>query len=499
MGRKGRVGGVERGVERRAPVELEPDEFRALGHGLVDEIAELLEALRSPSELPVTPGESVAEVRAALGGGGLPQHGTPPDALLREARELLFDHSLFTGHPRFLGYVIGAPAPLGALADLLAAAVNPNLGGYPLSPIATEIERQTVSWIAELIGYPTDCGGLLVSGGNMANFVGVLAARRAKASWDVRAQGMRDSRLRAYCSAETHTWVQKAADMFGLGTDSLRWVPTDGALRMDVGALREAIVADREAGDQPFLVVGSGGSVSTGAVDPLRELAALCHDEDLWFHVDGAYGAFAAAAPSAPDDLRALGEADSVALDPHKWLYAPTEAGCALVRRDQNLLDTFDFTPPYYRLKEDELHYYKRGPQNSRGFRALKVWLGLRHLGREGYARLIEEDIALARYLDACVAAEPELERGPGGLSVATFRYVPPLVDDEEELNRLNEEILGRLQPGGEAFVSNAVVEGRYWLRACVVNFRTTREDIEALVGIVKRLGAEVHAAVVHS
>jgi glutamate/tyrosine decarboxylase-like PLP-dependent enzyme len=492
MRRKGRVAGVE----RRAPVELEPDEFRALGHRLVDEIAELLEALRSPSELPVTPGETVAEVQAALGDASLPEHGTPPDELLREARELLFEHSLHTGHPRFLGYVIGAPAPLGALGDFLAAAVNPNLGGYPLAPIAIEIERQTVRWIAELIGYPADCGGLLVSGGNMANFVGFLAARRARAGWDVRAEGMSDNRLRAYCSAETHTWVQKAADMFGIGTDAVRWIPTDGALRMDVRALREAIAADRIAGDQPFLVIGSGGSVSTGAVDPLRELAELSRAERLWLHVDGAYGAFAACAPGAPDDLRALGEADSVALDPHKWLYAPTEAGCALVRRDQQLLDTFDFTPPYYRLHEDEFHYYKRGPQNSRGFRALKVWLGLRHLGREGYARLIEEDMELARYLDECVAAAPELESGPGGLSIATFRYVPEGIDDEDELNRLNQEILDRLQAGGEAFVSVAVVEGRCWLRACVVNFRTTRADMEALVELVTRLGADARATV---
>jgi glutamate/tyrosine decarboxylase-like PLP-dependent enzyme len=284
--------------------------------------------------------------------------------------------------------------------------------------------------------------------------------------------------------------------MFGIGTDAVRWIPTDGALRMDVRALREAIAADRIAGDQPFLVIGSGGSVSTGAVDPLRELAELSRAERLWLHVDGAYGAFAACAPGAPDDLRALGEADSVALDPHKWLYAPTEAGCALVRRDQQLLDTFDFTPPYYRLHEDEFHYYKRGPQNSRGFRALKVWLGLRHLGREGYARLIEEDMELARYLDECVAAAPELESGPGGLSIATFRYVPEGIDDEDELNRLNQEILDRLQAGGEAFVSVAVVEGRCWLRACVVNFRTTRADMEALVELVTRLGADARATV---
>jgi aromatic-L-amino-acid/L-tryptophan decarboxylase len=468
-------------------IDIDPEEFRVLGHRLVDDLAGLLERL---PELPVTPGESPEEVRAALGDAGLPEHGAAPDELLAEARDLLFEHSLFTGHPRFLGYVIGAPAPLSALADLLAAGVNPNLGGYPLAPIASEIERQTVQWIAELIGYRPDCGGILVSGGNMANFIGVLAARRAKAPW-VREEGMGGARLRLYATHETHTWIEKALDMFGFGAEGRRMIPIDGSLRMDVRALRSAIAEDRADGFQPFLVVANGGSVSTGAVDPLRELAALCRAEDLWLHVDGAYGAFAAAAPSAPEDLRALAEADSIALDPHKWLYQPAEAGCALVRSDADLLDTFDFTPPYYRLGPDELHYYKRGPQNSRGFRALKVWLSLRHLGREGYAELIERDMALARELDAIVDATPDLERGPGGLSISTFRYVPDGVTSDEELDALNTEILGRIQTGGDAFVSNALVDGRYWLRSCIVNFRTTRDDLEALVTLVQRLGAE--------
>ncbi len=485
--------------ERTAP-ELPPAEFRELGHRLVDDIAGLLEQLQSPSELAVTPGRSTAEVQAALGADApLPEHGADPAAVLRDATDLLFEQSLFTGHPRFMGYVIGAPSPLAALADLLASAVNPNLGGFTLSPVATEIERQTVRWLAELVGYRPDCGGLLVSGGNMANFVGFLAARRAKAPWDVRAQGTGAGRLRLYCSGETHTWVQKAADMFGLGTEAIHWVPTDSDLRLDVDALRDAIGADRAAGDEPFLVIASAGSVSTGAVDPIAAIAELCRAEDLWLHVDGAYGALAAVAAEAPADLRALDEADSLALDPHKWLYMPAEAGCALVRERDHLLAAFDYTPPYYRLDEEELHYYKYGPQNTRGFRALKVWLGLRHLGRAGYARLIEEDIALARHLDACVDAEPELERGPGGLSIATFRYVPEGVTDEEELNRLNTELVTGLQQGGEAFVSNAVVDGRYWLRACVVNFRTTRADIEALPGIVLRTGASVAAQAIAS
>jgi len=477
-------------MDERSPIDIDPDEFRALGHRLVDDLAGLLERLPA---LPVTPGESRDEVRAALGERPLPEQGAAPDELLAEARDLLFEHSLLTGHPRFLGYVIGAPAPMGALADLLAAGVNPNLGGYPLAPIASEIERQTVEWIADLIGYRPDCGGILVSGGNMANFVGLLAARRAKAPW-VREHGMGGARLRLYSTDETHTWIDKALDMFGFGAEGRRLIPVDSSLRMDVRVLRKAIAEDRAAGFQPFLVVANGGTVSTGAVDPVRELGALCRGEDLWLHVDGAYGAFAAAAPSAPDDLRALAEADSIALDPHKWLYMPAEAGCALVRSDQDLLDTFDFTPPYYKLGEDELHYYKRGPQNTRGFRALKVWLSLRHLGREGYAALIERDIALARELDAIVDAAPDMERGPGGLSISAFRYVPDGVTSDEELNKLNTEILGRLQAEGEAFVSNALVDGRYWLRACIVNFRTTRADLETLVGVVQRLGVEALA-----
>jgi glutamate/tyrosine decarboxylase-like PLP-dependent enzyme len=478
-------------VDRESPLELAPEEFRALGHELVDELAEFLATLR---DRRVSPGESVDEVRAALGDRPVPETGTAPGDVLREASELLRGHSTLIGHPRFWGYVCGCPAPIGALAELLAATVNPNLGGWPLSPVATEIELQTVRWIAELLGYPAGCGGLLVSGGNMANFVGFLAARRAKAPWDVRARGTGEGRLRVYCSAETHTWIHKAADLFGLGTDAIRWIPTDGDLRLDVDALRDRIAADRAAGDHPFLVVGTGGSVSTGAVDPLPELAALCRAEDLWFHVDGAYGAFAVVAPEAPDDLRALAEADSIAVDPHKWLYAPLEAGCTLVRDPTLLLDAFSYRPPYYHLGEG-VSLYEYGPQNSRGFRALKVWLALQQVGREGYERMIGEDIRLTRHLAEAVAREPELEPGPGGLSIATFRYVPESVEkDGEYLDRLNEELLTRLQRSGDAFLSNAVVGGRFHLRACIVNFRTTRADVEALPALVTRLGADLHA-----
>jgi glutamate/tyrosine decarboxylase-like PLP-dependent enzyme len=315
---------------RQAPLAMDAATFRALGHRMVDQLAACLDAVPRG---PVTRDQSPSAVRQALDlSAPLPESGMDPGPLLEQTAQLLFEHSLFNAHPRFFGYITAAPAPIGVLGDFLAAAVNANVGAWTLSPAATEIESQTVRWIASLIGYPVECGGLLVSGGNMANIVCFLAARAAKAGWNVREHGVTgDSgqRLRVYGSAETHTWIQKAADIGGVGTGSIRWIPTDSNHRMDVSALRQQIEADRAAGDVPCMVIGTAGSVSTGAVDPLRDISAVCKEYDVWFHVDGA---FAAAVPDAPSDLRALTTADSVAVDPHKWLYAPLEAGCALVR-----------------------------------------------------------------------------------------------------------------------------------------------------------------------
>ena len=487
---------------RHSPLAMDAATFRALGHRLVDQVATLLEAVPRG---PVTRDQSPSTVRDALDlTGPLPESGMDAGPLLERTARLLFDHSLFNGHPRFFGYITAPPAPIGILGDFLAAAVNPNVGAWTLSPAATEIESQTVRWIAELIGYPADCGGLLVSGGNMANFVCFMAARAAKAGWNVREQGFAgDSgrRLRVYASAETHTWIQKAADLGGLGTAAIRWIPTDASLRMDVGALRRQIDADTAAGETPLLVVGTAGSVSTGAVDPLREIGALCKEYGIWFHVDGAYGGFAAALPEAPDDLHGLSLADSVAVDPHKWLYAPLEAGCALVRDQDALRAAFAYHPPYYHFEERATNYVDYGPQNSRGFRALKVWLAMRQVGATGYRRMIADDIRLSQAMAEAVSRHAELELTTQELSITTFRYVPrdlrsqvgePAV--EPHLDALNRELLDRLQRGGEAFVSNAVVGGRYLLRACIVNFHTARADVEALPEIVARIGRAIDA-----
>jgi aromatic-L-amino-acid/L-tryptophan decarboxylase len=488
---------------RKSPLDMNPDDFRASGHQLVDVIAAFLGSLK---EHPVTPGETPEQVRLALGSASLPEEGTSPHQLLREAASLMFEHSLLNGHPRFWGYISSSAAPISALADLLASAVNPNVGAWATSPAASEIEAQTVRWIAELIGYPSTCGGLMVSGGNAANYVGFLAARRKKFGPEVRTKGLGTTtgrRARAYCSAETHTWIEKAADQYGIGTDGIRWIPTNEGLQMDLTALKNQIERDKADGNSPFMVVGTAGSTGFGAVDALHELAEICREHELWFHVDGAYGGFAACLPDASPDLAGLGEADSVAIDPHKWLYSALEAGCVLVRDPQDLVDTFSYHPSYYKFdvatQQSGLNYHEYGPQNSRGFRALKVWLGLRQVGRKGYVRMISDDIELASRLFQLVQQHPDLQAFTRNLSITTFRYVPPDLNSgsaeiQRYLNRLNEALLTNLQNSGEAFLSNAVIGATYVLRACVVNFRTSLEDIEALPEIVSRFGRATDA-----
>lgn len=336
----------------------------------------------------------------------------------------------------------------------------------------------------------------------MANATCFLAARAAKAGWDVRKQGVASGpRLLAYASTETHTWIQKAADLTGLGTEAIRWIGVNNRQCMDLAALEDQYKQDLEDGYRPFFVVGSAGTVSTGAVDPLLDLAAFCQERKLWFHVDGAYGAFAAGIKEAPADLMGLTAADSVAVDPHKWLYAPLEAGCALVRDPAALRNAFSYHPPYYSFDVEATNYYDLGPQNSRGFRALKIWLALQQAGAAAYREMIEGDVALARHLYELAAEHPELEALTHSLSITTLRYVPFELrasagseQTEAYLNRLNQLLLTYIENSGEAFCSNALIGGKSALRFCIVNFRTSTGDIEAVPPLVARLGCEAHA-----
>ena len=494
----GRSGGA--GPQRDAPIAIEAEEFRKLGHDLVDSLATLFAGMR---ERPVAAGTTPSAIRLELGTGGIPENGEDPGKLLESAAEILFQNSTFNGHPKFFGYITAPPAPIGVLGELLAAGVNANVGAWSLSPVATEIERQTVSWIAEFIGFPTSCGGIFVSGGNMANMVCMLVARSAKLSELSGIGGAElNEKFRIYASSETHTWIEKAVDIMGLGSVAYRKIPADETRRIRIDALRSAIAEDRNAGLIPLAIIGTAGTVSTGDIDPLREIQALCDEEGIWFHVDGAYGAPAAALPDASDDLKALSGADSVAVDPHKWLYAPIEAGCSLIRDQSRLRQTFAHHPPYYHFGDAEgepvFNFHEFGPQNSRGFRALKVWLALRHVGRAGYVKMIGDDCELARVMFESVKESEYLDPVSRELSITTFAFVPPDVpsDDRRQdyLNELNTELLSELQQNGEVYFSNAVVNGRFLLRACIVNFRTTAEDVRTSVEIVVRTGLEVHS-----
>ena len=439
-----------------------------------------------------------------MGNIPLPENGLPAEKLLSTTSKLLFDHSLLNGHPKFFGFITSSAAPIGALADLLASSVNANVGGQILSPMATEIEKQTIKWLAEFIGVSPNYGGVLVSGGNMANFTAFLAARTAKAPKNIKEDGLLSisKQLITYCSQSTHTWMDKAAILFGHGSKSVRWIPTDSSNKMDLLILEQTIKDDIKDGHQPFMVVGTAGDVSTGVVDNLEGIAAICKSNDLWFHIDGAYGVPAAVIPELNSLFLGLKEADSIALDPHKWLYSPLEAGCTLVKNPKHLIDTYSSHPEYYNFSLTEeggsLNYFEYGLQNSRGFRALKVWLALQQIGSKGYAKLIKEDIELSNYFFELAEKHQELEAITQNLSIATLRYVPENLEvsgkqKETYLNTLNEELLNELQSGGEMFLSNAIVEDRYCLRTCIVNFRTTKKDIEQCIEIIVKEGRKTH------
>jgi len=383
--------------------------------------------------------------------------------------------------------------------------MNTNTGGIDHHS-ANYVERQVLDWLKELLGYPANASGLLTSGCSAANLIGLAVARNARAPLDVRREGLQAEprRMTLYASAEAHSSVQKAAELLGLGSQALRSVPTDEDFRIDLGALERAIAADRAAGCLPFCVVGAAGTTNTGAVDDLEALAALCAREELWLHVDGAFGAWAALAPSARGQLRGMERADSLACDLHKWMYLPYEIGCVFVRREEDQRRAFSLTPAYLSHGEggrgmtggDLPWYSDYGYQLSRGFRALKAWMSLKEYGADKFARLIEQNLAQVRYLVTRIEATPELELlAPAPLNVVCFRYVAPGLADEE-LDALNKRILVELQESGVAAPSGTDVRGRYALHVAHTNHRTRCEDFDVLIEEVLRLGRSLQSLV---
>jgi len=445
-------------------------------------------------------GKTVAEVNAELS-----VEPVPLERLLDECRTI-FDLSRHNGHPRFFGYVASPSTPIGAYADLIASALNANITCWRSGPAGTEIEKLVVAWLGELIGYDKQARGLLTSGGSMANLIALLVASRRKTGPDTARKGLWNSRpTTVYASAEVHMSIAKAADILGFGRDQVRTVACDGNLRMNVSALRERIESDINEGFRPFCVVASAGTTNTGAVDPLDKIADIVREFDLWFHIDGAYGAPGILDPGKTHLFDGLKRADSVSLDPHKWLYVPVDAGCLLFRDEATAKTAFNTDEADYikvhGLADDETFaYWDYGVELSRRFRALKVWLTLRYYGVKRIAAAIAEDIALAEYLGQVVAAAEDFELiAPVELSICCFRYVPATIkkcmttvsaDELIEINRnldaLNEQILGIVQKGGKAYISNATVNGRFALRACITNFRTTKADIDETVTVVR-------------
>jgi aromatic-L-amino-acid decarboxylase len=488
-------------VDKPPALAIDPETFRALGYRAVDLATAYLAGMRErPVFTPMRPDE-----RQLLMEQALPEEGLAPDIILDQFVERVLPHPMGNGHPRFFGWVNSPPSPIGAVAEFLAATIGPSCAGGDHA--ATYLERCAVRWLMELIGFPTEGSmGLLVSGGSMASLTGLAAARHRAAQEDgrdVRRDGIQgwDRQLTLYMSSEAHTTLKKAAELLGIGSAAVRIVPVDDAFRLDVAALRRAIGADRAAGMRPFCVVATAGTVSTGAIDPFAEIADLCAEKGLWLHVDGAYGAVGLLAPEKAPRYAGTERVDSLALDPHKWLSVPVECGCALVRDGALLRDSFSLVPPYVRTEEGKGFggmpwFAEYGFQQTRGFRALKLWMTLLHAGRNGLAAMIARHNALARYLSDLVDAEPDMERvAPVELSIVCFRYVPESVPlTEEELDALNKAIMEAVQAGGEAFLTQAMLRGRFVLRANVLHFGTTEEDVEALVEVVRRTGKRLAA-----
>lgn len=489
-------------VERPAPVrdlDWDPERARAFADGMSDLYEEFLGRLR---DLPVSRRLTSAAVRDGVS-IPIPDHPLSDGDIQAYLHRLVFDWSMYPGHPRFYAYVSGAGTVPGAAADLLAAGINMNNGGWQLSPAATEVELYLGRWFAkELFDLPATAGGTLTSGGAMATFTGLKAARDVRAGWDVRGLGVAAGPpLVLYLSGETHVISERAADMLGIGTDNVRHIPVDEAYRMRVDALKAAIGTDRAAGRRPFAVVGSAGTVATGAIDPLHAIADVCVEQDLWFHVDAAYGGPARLAPDLRPSMDGIERADSIAFDPHKWLYTPLTGGCLVMRDMDHLRASFDLYASYVVQDKDETEHgidlARHSPNFSRGFASLKILVSLLAHGRDAYARRISHDAALARYLGELVDQRPDFElAAPVGLSICCFRFVPEGLPDrdgrEAYLSLLNRHLMTLIQSDGRVYCSNAVLGERFVLRACIVNYRTEAEDLDALLEVAKELGEKL-------
>jgi glutamate/tyrosine decarboxylase-like PLP-dependent enzyme len=445
------------------------------------------------AERPVIAPNYAGKTKAAIN-VELPLAGRPLEELIDECRTVM-DLSRHNGHPRFFGYVASPSTPVGAYADLIASALNANITCWRSGPAGTEIEQVVVRWLGSMIRYDDNAKGLLTSGGSMANMIALLIANRRKSGVDAARKGLWNAGppMTLYASEEVHMSIAKAADILGFGRDHVRLIACDERQRLRIDQLEKTLRTDQSNGFRPFCVVGSAGTVNTGVVDPLNEIADLAREFNLWFHVDGAYGAPGVMDRSKSALFAGLERADSVSLDPHKWLYVPVDAGCLLFRDAAAAAAAFstedaDYIKVHGHADDAAFAYWDYGVELSRRFRALKVWLTLGYYGVNRIAEAVAGDIAMAAYMGDLVSQAQDLELlAPVELSICCFRYVPrELVGKEAELNKLNEAIMGVVQKGGRAYLSNATVNGKFALRACITNFRTTKADVALTIDVVR-------------
>jgi aromatic-L-amino-acid/L-tryptophan decarboxylase len=472
------------------------DELRQLGHRMVDDMFDYFGHLR---EMPVWQ-PMPAHVRARFKEPA-PIEPEGSEQAYADFRNLVLPYVTGNAHPRFWGWVCGQGTGMAMLAEMLAAGVDSSVDGF--DDAGSHVEAQVINWCATMLGYRPSASGILVSGCSMANLVGLAVARNSYPGLDLKRGGLSGSGpFVVYGSVEAHSSIQKAVQLLGLGTQAFRKTPVDAGYRVDLRAIESAMEEDRAAGKVPLCVVGTAGTVNTGAIDDLDGLADVAARQGVWFHVDGAFGACAALSPALRPRLKGLERADSLAFDMHKWMYFPYEAGCALVRSDAEHRAAFQYDAAYMAPAQGGLsaavaqQFTEYGPQLSRGFRALKIWMGIKEQGIDKFRRLIEQNVAQAKYLASLIDADPDLELlAPVSLNVVCLRYRGTGGTGDEELNTLNRELLIRIQESGVAVPSHTILDGRYALRLAITNHRSERADFDLFVREARRMGHELMAS----
>jgi len=485
--------------------DINPEEIRQLGYYSVDLMVDYFKNIGKASALT---GKSLKQMKE-LFAEPLPQAEQNPCTILDECREKVITNAICIGNPRFLGWILASGTAIGAFADGIASILNQNVA-VSGSGMATALELLVIDWFKEMLDYDPNAAGILLNGGSMANLTALATARNVTADFDIRTKGLQHGKtMIMYVSEEVHMCIPKAANILGIGMDNIRWVKVDDDFRLDIKDLQAKIIEDQNHGMIPFCVVATAGTVNTGAIDPLVSIADICQRYNLWFHVDAAYGGFAALSPNLKPLLKGITRADSIALDPHKWLFIPYEAGCILVKNPSHMIQTFSINAPYLHIKNTDSHSSKDidfsdfGLQLTRRFRALKIWMSLKQYGIQKYGRLINQNFYLTRYLAALVKESSDFEAvSPVTLSIFCFRYFPEDIrkkyqkleqlekeEIDEYLNRLNRVIAEEMLLDHRAVLSSTVLKDTYILRVCIVNYRTTKQDIKDILTIVRELG----------